>query len=123
MIYLKSTEKVIPLPSDFVDIMFSLNALDHVDNFSDMCNELMRVLKPGGDFIGSFNLEEAPARCEPQQLNERCIRENVLDKLKVQSYRITRKGPDSDVYAPFFDGNLTYEPRQEGILWVRAKKL
>ena len=45
MIYLKSTESVIPLPSDFVHIMFTLNAMDHVDNFPDMCNEIIRVLK------------------------------------------------------------------------------
>ena len=56
MIYLKSTEKVIPLPSNFVDVMFTLNAIDHVDSFSNMCSEIIRVLKPGGDFIGSFNL-------------------------------------------------------------------
>lgn len=32
MIYLKCTERVIPLPSDFIDVMFTLNAIDHVKN-------------------------------------------------------------------------------------------
>lgn len=122
MIYLKSTENVIPLPSDFVDIVVSLNAIDHVDNFSDMCNEIMRVLKPGGEFIGSFNLEEPASPCEPQQLNEKIIKENLLNNLEVQSYRITKKGPKENYYAPFFDGNLSYKPGQEGFLWVRARK-
>ena len=122
MVYLKSTESVIPLPSDFVDIIFTLNALDHVDNFSDMCNEIIRVLKPGGEFIGSFNLEEPVTPCEPQQLNEKIIKENLLNYLEVLSYRITEKGPMDDPYAPFFNGNLTYTPGQEGFLWVRAKK-
>ncbi len=58
MIYVKSTEKVIPLPSNSIDIMFTLNAVDHVDCFSEMCDEIIRVIKPGGEFIGSFNLEE-----------------------------------------------------------------
>jgi SAM-dependent methyltransferase len=122
MIYLKSTEKVIPLPSDFVDIMFTLNAIDHVDNFSVMCAEIVRVLKPGGKFIGSFNLEEPFSPSEPQQLNEKIIKENLLNNLEVQSYRITRKGPKEDLHAPFFSESLSFEPGQEGFLWVRARK-
>lgn len=123
MIYLKSTENVIPLPSHFVDIIFTLNAIDHVDNFSVMCAEIKRVLKPGGQFIGSFNLEEPASPCEPQQLNEKIIKENLLSDLEVKSYRITRKGPKyGNIYAPFFEGNLSYEPGQEGLLWVKANK-
>jgi SAM-dependent methyltransferase len=122
MIYLKSTEKVIPLPSEFVDVLFTLNAIDHVDNFSTMCNEIIRVMKPGGLFIGSFNLEEPASSCEPQQLNEQIIKENLLDKLEIQTYRITVKGSDDYIFSPFFDGNLSYEQGQEGLLWVRAIK-
>jgi SAM-dependent methyltransferase len=123
-LYLKSTEKVIPLPSNFVDIMFTLNAIDHVNKFSIMCNEIVRVLKPGGVFIGSFNLEEPPSPCEPQQLNEKVIKENLLDKLEIQSYRITEKGPKENIYAPFFsNGSLSYRSGQEGFLWVKARKL
>jgi SAM-dependent methyltransferase len=122
MIYLKSTENVIPLPSDFVDVMFTLNAMDHVDNFPVMCKEIIRVLKPGGEFIGSFNLEEPRSVSEPQQLTERIIKENLLNCLEVQSYRITRKGPRENLYAPFFDGVLSYELGQEGYLWVRGRK-
>lgn len=122
MVYLKSTEKVIPLPSDFIDIMFTLNAIDHVDNFSDMCNEIIRVLKPGGEFIGSFNLEEPACPSEPQRLSEKIIKDNLLNKLDIQSYRTTKKGPKDDQYAPFFNGILPYTSGQEGYLWVRARK-
>lgn len=122
MIYLKSTEKVIPLPSGFVDVMFTLNAIDHVDNFSAMCNEIVRVLKPGGQFIGSLNLEGPPSLAEPQQLNEKVIKENLLSKLQVESYRITEKGPKEDPYAPFFNGIVSYRLGQKGFLWVRARK-
>jgi ubiquinone/menaquinone biosynthesis C-methylase UbiE len=123
MIYLKSTEKVIPLPSNFIDIMFTLNAIDHVDHFPDMCAEIIRVIKPEGEFIGSFNLEEPDSPNEPQRLNERIIKENLLNKLKIKSYRLTKKGPEEDPYAPFFGGTLTYELGQEGYLWVRATKI
>jgi SAM-dependent methyltransferase len=123
MVYVKSTEKVIPLPSDFVDVMFTLNAIDHVDDFAAMCAEIVRVMKPGGRFIGSFNLEEPASSSEPQQLNEAAIRSNLLDRLVVDSYRITVKGPDDDLYRPFFSGQpLTYTPGEEGFLWVSARK-
>jgi len=122
MIYLKSTEKIIPLPSEFVDIMFTFNAIDHVDNFSDMSKEILRVLKSGGEFIGSFNLEEPASPTEPQKLSEKIIKENLLNKLEIISYRITEKGPEGNRYAPFFNGNLSYRPGKEGFLWVRARK-
>jgi ubiquinone/menaquinone biosynthesis C-methylase UbiE len=122
MIYLKSTEKAIPLPSDFVDIMFTINAIDHVENFPIMCNEILRVLKPGGKFIGSFNLEEPASLMEPQKLSEKVIQDNLLNQLEVQSYRITEKGPADDPYAPFFSGSLFYRPDREGYLWVKARK-
>ena len=122
MIYLKSTENFIPLPSDFVDIMFTLNAIDHVDNFQNMCNEILRVLKPGGYFIGSFNLEEPASATEPQKLSEKDIKDNLLNKLLIKSYRITEKGPEDNPYAPFFNGSLFYKLGQEGFLWVRAIK-
>lgn len=123
MIYLKSTENVIPLPSNFVDIMFTFNAMDHVDNFPAICAEIIRVLKPGGEFIGSFNLEEPASPCEPQQLNEKVIKEHLLNSLKVQSFRITKIGPKGNDYAHFFDGQLSYETGEQGYLWVRAMKL
>mgnify|MGYP001576662499 CR=1 FL=1 len=122
MIYLKSTEKVIPLPSDFVDVMFTLNAIDHVDSFAKMCREIIRVLKPGGEFIGSFNLEEPPTSCEPQRLDEDVIKKHLVDFLNVSSYRITNHGPLENSYLPFFQGNLRYDKGQKGILWVRARK-
>ena len=122
MVYLKSTENVIPLPSNFVDIMFTLNAIDHVDKFSQMCAELVRVIKPGGELIGSFNLEEAPSASEPQRLSEALIEENLLCEFEIQTYRVTKKGPKEDPYGPFSEEDLSYQPGEEGFLWVRAKK-
>jgi SAM-dependent methyltransferase len=123
MVYVKSTELVIPLPNDFVDVMFTLNAIDHVDHFSTMCQEIERVIKPGGLFIGSFNLEEPAARTEPQNLSERIINENLLDHLNVQTYRLTGKLPSGgDPYAQFFEADPSYTRGEEGYLWVRAEK-
>ena len=122
MVYLKSTENVIPLPRNCVDIMFTVNAIDHVDDFDSMCAELIRVLKPGGIFIGSFNLEEEPSPCEPQKLSEEMIKHNLLNKLEIKSYRVTVRGPKENQYAPFYTNSLSYEHGQEGLLWVKATK-
>jgi SAM-dependent methyltransferase len=122
MIYLKSSEETIPLPSEFVDVMFSLNAIDHVNNLPIMCKEIIRVIKPGGLFCCSFNLEEPATIFEPQRLTEQNIKDNLLDFLDIKSYRVTIPGPKDDQYKPFFDGNLKYAKGQHGILWVKAQK-
>lgn len=122
MIYLKSTEKAIPLPTGFVDIMFTLNAVDHVDDLPRISAEIIRVIKPGGLFIGSFNLEEPATSSEPQRLNEEAIKHHILDHLEIESYRVTARPDHGYPYAPFVNGLLPYRPGERGYLWVRARK-
>ena len=122
MIYVRSTERFIPLPSEFVDVMITMNALDHVDDYDAMCREILRVLKPGGELIGSFNLGEPPTRTEPQTLDEARIRAGLLDHLEVISYRTARQGPEGNLYANFYSGNLEYRQGERGFLWTRARK-
>ena len=123
MIYVKSTETVIPIPSDFVDILFTMNAIDHVDDFSMACSELVRILKPDGVLIASFNLEEPATVYEPQQLTESMIEKHLLRKMTILSYRTGKKGPGSSRYGSIISGEATeYVPGEEGILWVIARK-
>ena len=119
MIYVKSTEKIIPLPSDFVDVLFTLNAIDHVSDFPAMCDEIIRVIRPGGLFIGSFNLNEPWSITEPQQLNESTIDVHLLDRLEIRSYRTSRQGQG---YEPLIAGATEYEPGEKGFAWVKATK-
>jgi len=122
MIYVKSTEKAIPIPSDSIDVLFTLNAIDHVDDFENICTEIVRIIKPGGDFIGSFNIEEPSTPCEPQTLTEEHIKSSLLDYMDIKSYRIARQGPEKNTYCNFFDHNFEYKKGERGYLWVRAKK-
>jgi SAM-dependent methyltransferase len=119
MIYVKSTENVIPLPSDFVDVLFTLNAIDHVSDFPAMCSEIIRVMRPGGLFIGSFNLNEPWNITEPQQLSEADIAAQLLDRLDIRSYRTSRQGQG---YEPFLAGDTEYVPGEKAYAWVRAIK-
>jgi SAM-dependent methyltransferase len=125
MIYLKSTERVIPLPSGFVDIVFTLNALDHADDIGRMCNELLRILKPGGIFLGSFNLEEPASPTEPQRLTEEILEDRLLRHLDVESYRLSAQNRDGETYAALLNGTesqTNYVRGEEGHLWVKARR-
>lgn len=122
MIYIKSTESMIPLPGNFVDVMFTINAMDHVNDFSRMCDEILRVLKPGGLFLGSFNLEEPPSPCEPQQLTEKKVHKYLLDRMEIISYKLAGKGPSNDGYVHCYEANPVYSSGEEGFLWVKAQK-
>jgi ubiquinone/menaquinone biosynthesis C-methylase UbiE len=89
--YIKSEEEKIPLPDEHVDILFTVNSLDHVDNFPKMCEEITRIIKRGGILFGSFNLNEKPTDCEPQTLNDIKLNDFLLDKYDIQSYEIVEK--------------------------------
>jgi ubiquinone/menaquinone biosynthesis C-methylase UbiE len=123
MKYVTSTEQNIPLPSNYIDVLFTLNAMDHVERFDIICKELLRIVKPGGELIASFNLNEPPTPCEPQSLTEQLIREHLIGELVIKSYRVAPKGPVSDRYLSFYDP--TPPPpgeNEESILWLRAVK-
>lgn len=121
MCYVCSTESAIPLPSGYVEVLYAVNALDHVADFEQMSRELLRILAPGGELIASFNLGEPPTLCEPQLLDERRVDRELLRHLDVTHYRVAKQGPAENVYQHFFDGSqpVSTGPRY---LWVRAKK-
>jgi len=122
MIYVTTTEEAIPLPNEIVDVMFTMNAIDHVDKLTSMSKEIWRVLKPGGDLIASFNLGEPPSFTEPQVLSEASLKQNLLQNMNVISYRIAPRGPDIDRYGPMLRGASGYGENGMAILWVRAMK-
>jgi len=121
MVYVKCTESAIPIPSNYIDVLFSLNAIDHVDDFKKMSIEIVRIIKPGGEFIGSFNLNEPATTCEPQSLTEEMVKEELLSNFTIKSYRITGFS-GVNRYEPFFNGTLHYKKGETATLWARAIK-
>lgn len=122
MIYLKSTEQVIPLPSDSIDVLFTVNAMDHVDDFESMCREIVRIMKPGALFIGSVSVGKPPTPTEPQTLSEDKVHRYLLDMLEMESYRRANRGPEEDKYVGFSLDKPDCDPTREIILWIRARK-
>ena len=122
MVYVTATERRIPLPSGLVDVMFSMNALDHVADFPAMCSEILRVLKPGGLLAASVDLDEMPTPEEPQRLTEELMHEHLLAGLRVEGYRCGDKIP-GEIYREVLRGDEAIRtPGRPGILWVRARK-
>jgi SAM-dependent methyltransferase len=121
MVYVRCSEWKVPLPSNYVDVLFTLNAIDHVSHFAVMCRELLRILAPGGLFIASFNLDEPPTFSEPQTLTEEAIQKYLLRHLEVESYKIAARGEPGSTYLHFFDNSESPKsgPR---FLWIRARK-
>jgi SAM-dependent methyltransferase len=79
MVYVISSETRIPLPSNYVDVLFACNSLDHVANLPAMCGEILRVLRQGGTLVGSFNMNEPGTFSEPQTLTEETLNRLLLN--------------------------------------------
>ena len=121
--YVKSTEHTIPLPSSSVDVLFTMNAMDHTRNFQTMCNEVLRIIAKDGELIASFNIDESPNVCEPQTLTEEMVKRYLLDNFEIISYRKAARSDDGkSTYHHFYDE--TDKPISGPyFLWVRAKKI
>lgn len=124
MVYVTSSEDKIPIPDAFCDYVFTINSLDHVDHLQQMMQEILRILKPGGDILASFNLNEPKTACEPQTLTEDIIKTQILESFEIVSYRMAYQ-EENDAYANIWKNNFTdiIENNKPGVLWVRAKKI
>ena len=123
MLYLKSGAESIPLPSWYVDVVFSMNSLDHVDNLAASCREIRRVLKPNGYFIGSLNLNIPPTPAEPWTLTEELLHKILFAGWQREFYRVRPKAQDGDPYRYFFEDCPPELEKVEGqkTLWCRFR--
>ncbi len=121
MVYVRNTERQIPLPDSYVDVMFVINALDHCSDLKNSCREILRVMKPDALLIGSFGLEEEMSAAEPTTLTMKKLNRHLLDKLRIERMILAPKGPDGDTYIHMKNPPETI-PDGPRILWVRATK-
>ena len=91
MLYVNATAESIPFATSYVDVVFSMNSLDHVDDIKKTCAEIRRVLKPGGYFIGSLNLDEPKSACEPWTLTKSLLERDLFAGWEKQYYEIRPK--------------------------------
>lgn len=125
-IYVTSTESAIPLPDGVLDILFTVNALDHVANLPTICAELRRIVKPGGLIIGSFNLNHRPTKAEPQRMTEDILKILLFKDYEILSWRVSapeKSNPQKSLYNPFYINQLIDPHGKEAFLWAKVCKL
>ncbi|MDD3051267.1 MAG: methyltransferase domain-containing protein [Candidatus Cloacimonetes bacterium] len=122
MLYLQCSEKNIPVPDNTADIVFTMNSLDHTDKPETMCSELIRILKVGGLFLGSFNLNEKPTPAEPCTLTEDFLKSNLLNFLEISSYRLAEIPANKAKYDNLLEDKLIESTNNPAVLWVKAYK-
>jgi ubiquinone/menaquinone biosynthesis C-methylase UbiE len=64
--------EAIPFEDNFFDAVISVNAIDHVDDFTAAAGEIARVLKPNGIVRLEIDYHE-PTICEPCALNDEAV--------------------------------------------------
>lgn len=73
MLYLKAYSEDIPLPSNYMDYVLSVNSLDHVDDVDKTLKEIHRILKPTGVFYACINLAHGSLVTEPHMFTKESI--------------------------------------------------
>lgn len=122
MRYVTCSESSIPLPDASVDVMWTINSLDHVQNLQSMCKELRRILKSGGLLMGSFNLNNPPSKAEPQTLSEAMLKTTLFEQMEILSWRVSRDLQNAAKYQALYEGNLIPPEGKPAILWAKAQK-
>ena len=126
MVYLACGAEAMPLVSGTVDVVFSMNSLDHVGDFPKACSEIRRVLKPGGYFIASLNLHEPPTPTEPWELDEEILEKLLFYGWQREYYEVRPRLQAEGPFAPYRYFLEPYPPElmnQDGpqALWCRFR--
>jgi SAM-dependent methyltransferase len=124
MVYLSARAEQLPFPTGYVDVLFSMNSLDHTDDVRAVCREIRRVLKPGGWFIGSLNLNEPPSPSEPWMLTEEFLAKHLFAGWEPHFYRVRPKlEHEADPYRLFLEDSPPsgVSPTEVQALWCRYR--
>jgi len=83
MLYIKGTAENLPLPTGFAQVLLSYDVLGRVSDFEKASSEILRVLRPGGYFLGGLDIDAPATPGEPTSLDEKSIREHLLEKMEM----------------------------------------
>ena len=105
-----------PFGADFFDAVISRNALDHVDDFSASCREILRVLKPDGWLHIQLHYHD-PTATEPQKLDDTLV-EELLESTGIRKIHMMKeawgfKGGTTVVWSNIPEDQL--EPREASV--------
>lgn len=69
--YYNEKSENLPFDDNSLDVVIAVNSLDHVDDVKKTIQEIMRVLKPNGEFLGQINMKKEPSLTEPNCLTNK----------------------------------------------------
>jgi SAM-dependent methyltransferase len=125
MFYVCGVGEQLPFRSASVDIIITTFASDYFDSPQQVFDEIKRVLKPGGYFVGSLNLRPKPKPGTSAVISKQIINQYLYpgmhaeferiepesETLYVDAYRFFEMPPPSDYHPQYF------------IYWCRLQKL
>lgn len=117
MLYLNAPGERIPLPSAYVDVVISINAIDHVEDPVAVMKEIDRIARPGGHFIGSIGLRERPTFSEPHVLTTQLFERHLFRSWTQEFSKIRPKGPSPKEFYRFFHEDPPPDYQAEEMLW------
>jgi len=123
MKYVKGYSESMPFADNSMDVITSINSLDHVEDLTKTLSEILRVLKPGGHFLMGVDIHSHPTPTEPIS-----IPWNFSDRLKPHYEIEYEKHLESARgITPSVKQNIPYNHNDKsdryGILLIRARKL
>ena len=68
MAHILANAEYLPIVDNSFDVVLSLSAVDHLDDYKKFISESFRVLKPGGKFLISSHLDIPPANIDKTNL-------------------------------------------------------
>jgi len=88
MEYIASGAEHIPFSDGYFDFVSSLNSLDHVDNLDATIREIKRVVKKGGFFLLSVEIDHPPTSTEPIYIDDLALQKFAPEFEVVSEFRV-----------------------------------
>lgn len=122
MKYVAASSENIPFPDGHFDYVTCLNALDHVADFEGTVREIKRVLKRGGQFLLSVEIDHPPTMTEPVSLS---ADDMTVFKPEFETVFLRKVGTpdDHDLHRAVRSGSPAYVEGKPGILVARLSRL
>ena len=122
MTYIKSYVEKMPFVNNRFDVICSFNSLDHVSDLKKSCEEIKRVLKPGGLFLLAVDIHRMPTPTEPQRLEWSFVKDyfpdwSILDE---RYLKIVKRGR---MYTNLRANKHLSKPQSSGVLVAKIQKL
>lgn len=124
MTYVQGYSENMPFENEQFDVVCSLNSIDHVEDLGKSCQEIKRILKPGGTLLLITDIHDEPTINEPQVINWD-FAQQAFPEFKVIAEEHYEKLKDTGVYDSLrkklpFDHKR--DEKRYGMLCLRLEK-